>query len=103
MAIPGIQNFDLSNLANVTGVGSGPTASSQKPFDLEGLISKGVDSVNRELTEADKISQEFLTGQKHELHEVMISLEKADLSFRFMTQIRNKVLDAYNDIMRMPV
>ena len=40
---------------------------------------------------------------KGDLQETMIALEKADVSFRLMMQIRNKVLDAYQEIMRMQV
>jgi len=37
------------------------------------------------------------------IHEVIIAMEKADISFRTMLQVRNKVLDAYQEIMRMTV
>ncbi len=67
------------------------------------LVSKGINSVNQDLSKATQTSQEFFLEGKHSLHEVMINLEKADVSFRFMTQIRNKVLEAYNDVMRTQV
>src|SRR5438128_2095779 len=66
-------------------------------------LKKGVESVNKDLIQADKVSTEFMTGGKHDIHEVMIALEKADLSFRYMAQVRNKVLDAYAEVMRMQV
>lgn len=67
------------------------------------IMKRGMESVNQDLQQASTVSQEFLTQGKHELHEVIIALERADLSFRFMTQIRNKVLEAYSDIMRTQV
>ncbi len=68
------------------------------------VVSKSIQSVNNDLVQASKVSESFLTGEKtYDIHEVMISLEKADVSFRYMAQIRNKVLDAYNEIMRMQV
>lgn len=66
-------------------------------------LMKGISGVNQSINDSQKMTEDFLTKGKHNIHEVMISLEKADLSFRFMTQVRNKVLDAYNEVMRMPV
>ena len=67
-------------------------------------LAKGIESVNQSLIQADSMATRFMQGDKSiELHEVMISMEKADLSFRYMTQVRNKVLDAYQEIMRMQV
>jgi flagellar hook-basal body complex protein FliE len=57
--------------------------------------------VNRQLKEADRKAEEFALGKKNDLHEVMIASEKADLSLRFLLQIRNKLLEAYQEIMRM--
>ena len=71
--------------------------------DFGKMISNGMESVNQQLNSASQISKEYLTQGKHDLHEVMIALDQADLSFRYMVQIRNKVLDAYNDVMRMQV
>lgn len=57
--------------------------------------------VDGELQKADQIKQEFAVGKRSDLHEVMIASEKADLSFRLLLQIRNKMLEAYQEIMRM--
>ena len=38
-----------------------------------------------------------------ELHEVMLAVEKANISFQFLTQVRNKAMEAYQEIMKMPV
>ena len=43
------------------------------------------------------------TGEKASLHDTMIAMEQADLSFRMMMQVRNKIVDAYQEIMRMQV
>lgn len=98
----------ISGVGSVASVVSGAqsgaaSAAAQEPFDLAKLAGKGVNAVNNEINQANKVTEEFLTHGKHQLHEVMISLEQADLSFRYMTQIRNKVIDAYNDIIRMQV
>lgn len=57
--------------------------------------------VDDQMTEANQKTEEFAVGKNYDLHEVIIATEKADLSFRLLNQIRNKVLDAYQEIMRM--
>ena len=57
--------------------------------------------VDAQLQEADRKAQEFAVGKQQNLHEVMIASEKAGLSFRFLLQIRNKLMEAYQEIIRM--
>jgi len=45
----------------------------------------------------------MVTGESRDLHEVMLAVEKANISFQFLTQVRNKALDAYQEIMKMQV
>ena len=52
------------------------------------------------LYQADQDTQEMLVGKK-DIHQAMISIEQAYLSLRMMIQVRNKVLAAYEEIMRM--
>ena len=55
------------------------------------------------MVEANQKSLEMLAGESKNIHEVMISLEKADISFRFLNQVRNKAVDAYTEIFRMQI
>lgn len=70
------------------------------PSFLETLAEKigAVDGLQKEAMAA---SQELATGQTTGIHETMIALEKADIAFRFLTQVRNKALEAYREIWRM--
>jgi len=58
-------------------------------------------SVNTEIKEADKKVEAFATGKPIGIHDVVIATEKAGLSLRFLLQIRNKLLEGYQEIMRM--
>ena len=58
-------------------------------------------NVDDQLKEADRKTQEFAVGKNHNLHEVMVSSEKANISFRLLLQIRNKLMEAYQEIIRM--
>jgi len=57
--------------------------------------------LDQDLKAADRASESFAAGSGGDIHEVMILMEKADLSFRLATAVRNKLLDAYQQIMRM--
>ena len=68
--------------------------------DFGKTLSQSMQSVNNMLNQADENTQEMVTGKK-DIHEAMISLEQADISLRLMVQVRNKILSAYEEIMRM--
>jgi len=57
--------------------------------------------VDRQMQAANQKAEEFAVGKSFDLHEIMIATEKADISFRLLLQIRNKLLEAYQEIMRM--
>ncbi len=67
------------------------------------LVTNGINKVHETMLQSAQMSREFMQEGKHDMHEVLIALEQADLSFKFMSQIRNKVLDVYNEVMRMQV
>jgi flagellar hook-basal body complex protein FliE len=67
------------------------------------VLSDSLAEVNRLQTNADQAIQALATGQGGTLHDTMIALEKADLSFRLMMQVRNKIVEAYQEILRMQV
>ena len=62
-----------------------------------------VGKVNEMSLNSDQMIQKLATGENRSLHETMIAVEKASISFQFMSQIRNKALEAYQEVMRMPV
>ena len=66
-------------------------------------LSKAVSEVNTLHQDADKAVQNIQAGHTENLHEAIIALEKADVSFRTLLTVRNKLLEAYQEIMRMQV
>ena len=66
-------------------------------------LSASVKKVNQMQLDADKAAQNLATGRTDNIAEVMIATEKADIAVRLMMQVRNKIIDAYQDIMRMQV
>jgi flagellar hook-basal body complex protein FliE len=66
-------------------------------------FSGELSSVNDKLIIADHDMQKLAVGAAGNLHEVMIHMEEARLSFQLLAQVRNKLLEAYQEVMRMPV
>ncbi len=62
-----------------------------------------VDKVNDLSQKSDQAIQNLATGENRNLHETLIAVEKASISFLFMSQVRNKALEAYQEVMRMSV
>jgi flagellar hook-basal body complex protein FliE len=66
---------------------------------LKGMLNE----TNQLQNNADDIAQKFATGQISDIHEVMIAAEKAGVSFELVLEIRNKLVEAYQELMRMQV
>jgi flagellar hook-basal body complex protein FliE len=66
-------------------------------------LREAVSSVNELQKVADSMAVDVASGKSQNLHETMIAATQAELSFNFLVQIRNKVLEAYNEVMRMQV
>ena len=71
--------------------------------DFAQVLKASIDQVNRAQNDAAKQSQDFELGVNGNLHDVMISLSKANIGFQQMVQVRNRVVQAYHDIMNMQV
>lgn len=66
-------------------------------------LKNAIDQTNKLQVMSQKMTNDFVAGKTDNLHEVMIAGEKADVAMQFTMQVRTKILDAYNEIMRMPV
>lgn len=66
-------------------------------------LSDAVHEVNRLQKVADKKMEDLATGRAKSLPDVMVATEKADIAFKLMVQVRNKIIDAYQEIMKMQV
>ncbi len=72
--------------------------------DFAQVLKSTIEQVNQTQQQADDMAAKFAAGDTSaNLHEVMISLQKANLSFQEMVQVRNKLVTAYHDVMNMQV
>ena len=101
--------MQISEIAKIGGLSEAfPTnpanAAQQNPtLGFGKLMEEMVGKVSDLQNTADKSIQSLATGQSKGLHEVMLAVEKASISFQMLTQVRNKAVEAYQEIMRMPV
>jgi flagellar hook-basal body complex protein FliE len=83
---------------------TGAAAKSNPAVDFSQVLKTAVDQVNSAQLETNKLAKQFEMGEPNaNLQDVMISLQKANISFQTMVQVRNKLVNAYQDIMNMQV
>lgn len=66
-------------------------------------LNQAISNVNELQLQSDRKVQELATGKTDDVANVMITAEKADIALRAMVQVRNKIIDAYQEIMKMQV
>jgi flagellar hook-basal body complex protein FliE len=79
-------------------------AETSKTADFGSLLKKSIDGVSSSQNTASALADKFERGDPGtDIGSVMVALQRADLSFRAVTEVRNKLVDAYKDIMNMQV
>jgi len=94
----------LNSLSDLTGniqAKKNSANSESKPFSK--MLIESIEKVNDLQKQADKSIDELVVGDNKDIVQTMITMEKADVSFRLMMQIRNKILQAYEEVMRTQV
>ena len=79
--------------------GAGGTA----PASFGNLVSSGLQEVSTQLNATQADLQSLATGQVENLHQVMLRMEESRMSFQLMLQVRNRLLESYQELMRMQV
>lgn len=67
------------------------------------LLTSTIKEVEKQQSEGEMAINKLNSGQAKNLHEVMIAVEEADISMRMLVQMRNKAIQAYEEIMRMQI
>ena len=102
-------NSLLSQMRQMSATMQTPEIASRTPItgqnsDFGALLKQSMSAVGQAQLEAGKLAASFERGDAGaDLGRTMIAVQKADLSLRAMTEVRNKLVDAYKDIMNMPV
>jgi flagellar hook-basal body complex protein FliE len=98
------QTTKPNGVGGVGGVGAGPGGVSGVDNGFAKLLKQGLDSVNATQSKATDLATKFERGVPGvELPQVMLEMQKANVSFRALTEVRNKFVEAYREIMNMPL
>ena len=101
MAIDGIGKLNTMLPPLISNINSQEDDQNVKSFG--DFLMEALNQTNQLQLESEKVSEDFAAGRIDDIHQVMIVAEKADIALQFTMQIRNKILDAYNEIMRMQI
>ncbi len=93
----------LARLPQLSGAGAQKAGEKTDSTTFGETLKKFLSDVNELQLEADEQMQRLAAGEVENLHDVMIAVEKANISFELLVEIRNKVLEAYQELMRMQV
>lgn len=104
----------ISSIADVTRIVAGAVGAPAAPVaggaaaKAEGpsfgaILEQSLAQVSSLQSAADQAIGRLAAGAAPSLHETMLALEQADLSFRLMMQVRNKIVEAYQEVLRMQV
>lgn len=90
-------------MVNETATTKAVTTSAEAQQNFANTLKTAIESVNGQQIQSDSATQKLINGEDIELHEVMIAAQKASVSLNTTIEIRNKVVEAYQEIMRMSV
>ena len=82
--------------------GVAPTRTDQ-PQAFGSVLSRALDNLNQLSHRSDQMAEAFAAGEDIEIHDVMLAMQETQLAFELATQVRNRLVDAYQEIMRMQV
>jgi flagellar hook-basal body complex protein FliE len=93
----------IADMGSADAIGSADAASGGST-DFASLMRQAVDKVNGLEMDSNKSKEQLEMGEPGvELSDVMIQAQKASLAFQAMSQVRNKLVEAYKDVMNMPI
>lgn len=91
--VPAEKIFENTSIAGTNNNNSSNT--------FKDLLKENLDKVNQEQIEADNITNDFISGKDVDVHEMILSMEEAKMSLQLAIQVRNKVVEAVQELNRM--
>ena len=88
-------------LSDIGKVGASPGSPTGEGFAK--VFDQLVGTVESKQAQADAVTRNVLVGNQGQLHQSIIAMQEASVAFSLMVQVRNKMVDSYQEIMRMPV
>jgi flagellar hook-basal body complex protein FliE len=95
-------NSLLSSIPSAT-ANKAPAGDIDDGKDFGSLVKGAIESINDTQKSAEQEISKAVTGETEDLHKTIIALQTADLKFQLGLQVRNKLIGAYEEVMRMQV
>jgi len=99
MNIPPIQPASIRSTGTPIEIGGPARPSGNSEFS--NILQGAIDQVEGARGDANQSVQNFLSGDGEDLHSTVLAVQRADLEFSMLMQVRNKVVSAYQEVMRM--
>jgi flagellar hook-basal body complex protein FliE len=100
-AIAPIQNLLADSAIQQTAIQPSAPVPAGTGGSFSQMLSEGIQGVNDKLVEADNLVRDFAVSDSIPVHQVTYALEQARLSFELMLQVRNRLLEGYQQLMNM--
>lgn len=95
-----IQSIGTSSILNNVNIQK-PVEENSKETSFSKVISDAINKVNDAQVNADQKVEDFINGEDVSMHDVMLSMQESQLSMQFLIEVRNKVVEAYQEINRV--
>jgi flagellar hook-basal body complex protein FliE len=93
----------LAEMRALAARSQGPAMPVQEAGGFGNLLKQSIDAVDAQRQEASRLAESFEVGATNDLASVMIASQKSNLSFQAMVTVRNRLVEAYKDVMNMPI
>jgi flagellar hook-basal body complex protein FliE len=98
-----VQIDEITTIMNSTQVDPISVKGQNNIESFEPWLVNKFDELNENITESDMLVRKLAMGETENLHQVMIAMEKSKLQFSLLTEVRNKLLEGYQEVMRMQI
>lgn len=96
-----MNNFAIGQTSSVSNPTNVATTNKSQGTGFKEIFDRSIEAVSSSQAEAKNLSEGLLAGQHSNIHETMIAMEKSSISFKLLTKVQSKVIDAYKEVMRL--
>lgn len=96
-----INSFTPSEEVFNSGIGSNKAKESKVSGSFSEMLKSGLDKVNEKALQSENATEMLVKGEDIEIHEVMLAAEEAKIALNFAVEVRNKLVEAYQEINRI--
>jgi flagellar hook-basal body complex protein FliE len=98
-----IKAITMPTVSLLDNAAASPATSGAPSSGFMNTLQQAISKANDIQLEAGQATEALMTGQTQNIHQTMVALQEADVSFQLMMQIRNKLVTAYEEIQRMQI